>query len=144
MTGLALTSGAPCSIERGDDGLPKFEVHAVRPARRVGPDGQLTQNLIVELTQKRFGFREPARQEQADHGELPAGLVADFSFRGGCTLVFDFETALPRYFVRKSILSDGRLRRQHDYLMHPEAVSLRATYFGAAPSEPLALLHRDG
>jgi hypothetical protein len=144
MTGLALTDAAPRGLARGRDGLPKFEVHAVRPARRVGPDGQLALSLIVELTQRRPGFRDPDRQEQADRGETPAGVVADFTFRGGCTLVFDLETALPRYFIRKNVLSENRLSRQREYLTHPASVSLRETYFGVTGRhEPFALLHRD-
>jgi hypothetical protein len=144
MTGLALTAAAPPCLARGDDGLPKFEVHAVRTARRVGPDGQLIQNLIVELTQRRPGFRDPARQALADCGKLPHGVLSDFTFRGGCTLVFDLETALPRFFIRKSILAEGRLRRQRDFLTGAASASLRTTYFGsAANAEPFALLHRD-
>ncbi|HZD04978.1 MAG TPA: hypothetical protein VE173_08665, partial [Longimicrobiales bacterium] len=54
-------------------GLP-FEVHSVRPARRIGPDGQFLTELVVEITQAR---REPG---------LRSGT---FRFRGGCTLLFD-------------------------------------------------------
>jgi hypothetical protein len=144
LTGLALTAESPWSIERGRDGLPKFEVHAARPARRVGPDGQLTQSLIVEFTQQRAGFRSPDQQELADRGQLPSDVTPDFVFRGGGTVVLDLETALPRYFIRKSILSEERLSRQREFLAHPETASLRATYFAsAAQTEPFAFLHRD-
>lgn len=142
VTGLALTENAPKSIHRGADSLPEFEVHAVRPARRVGPDGQLAQSLVVEITQERAGFRDVGRQEQADRGELPPA-AADFIFRGGVTLVFDLETALPRYFIRKGICAEGRLRRQREFVTHPETASLHATYFGAGVrAEPFAILHR--
>ncbi len=144
ITGLAVTNSAPLGLERGDDGLPKFEVHAVWPARRVGPDGQLALNLVVEVTQKRPGFRDPQRQEDCDRGVSKIDPIPDFTFRGGCTLIFDLDTALPRYFIRKDILAEKRLRRQRDFLTRPESVSLRATYFGAAGrNEPFALLHRD-
>jgi hypothetical protein len=145
LTGLALTATAPGSLTRDADGLPEFEVQKVQPARRVGPDGQLVQNLIVELTQERAGFRDPARQAQADGGRLPSGAVPDFTFRGGCTIIFDLETALPRYFIVKRILSEPRLQRQRDFVNGPSIAPLRATYFGAAGNaEPFALLHRDG
>src|SRR5262249_13384499 len=122
----------------------KFEVHSIRPAQRVGPDGQLIKNLVVELTQRRPGFRDPGRQELSDRGELPPGTVPDFTFRGGCTLVFDLETALPLYFIRKGIVAEARLRRRREFLPGPGSASLRATYFGAAHGgEPFALLHRD-
>jgi hypothetical protein len=144
MTGLALTEKAPQGLRRGKNGLPVFEVHAVRPSRRVGPDGQLMLNLVVELTQKRKCFRDPERQARFDRGLEPRDLHEDFVFRGGCTLVFDLETALPRYFVRKRILSESRLGRQRASLIHPEAESLRSTYFGANDQfEPFAMLHRN-
>jgi hypothetical protein len=142
LTGLALTASAPWSIGRSVDGLPKFEIHAARPARRVGPDGQLMPTFILEITQKRTGFYDPARQEQADGGKLPAGTTEDFTFRGGATILFDLDTAAPRYFVRKSILSGSRLRRQREFLSSPAGVSLRATYFQSSGDEPFAFIHR--
>jgi hypothetical protein len=145
LTGLALADDAPHTIERGDDGRPKFEVHAVRPARRVGPDGQLVVSLIVEVTQERAAYDDPQRQDDADPGRRPVGSDYDFVFRGGCTLVFDLETARPRYFIRKNIRAEGRLKRQRDLRRGPAAASLRATYFGRGDGgEPFALLHRDG
>jgi hypothetical protein len=144
LTGLALTKDAPRSIDRGDDGYPRFEVHAARPARRVGPDGQLNQSVVVEVAQKRAGYRTEDLQRQADLGELPAGMDPDFTFRGGATLVFEWETGRPKFLIGKSILNEDRLRRQREFLVQPQAESLRATYFGAAEQqEPFALLHRD-
>jgi hypothetical protein len=142
LTGLALTESAPWSIGRSIDGLPKFEIHAARPARRVGPDGQLMPTFILEITQKRRGFYDRDRQEQADRGELPAGTAEDFTFRGGATILFDLDTAAPRYFVRKSILSESRLRRQREFLSSPAALSLHATYFQSKGDEPFAFIHR--
>ena len=52
--------------ERGR--LSKFEVHSVRPTRRIGPDGQQQSDVVVEITQswKPDGFDGP-------------------KYRGGCT-----------------------------------------------------------
>jgi hypothetical protein len=49
--------------------LRDFEVHSVRPVRRIGPDGQQRTHLVVEITQ--------------------SWIPADGSgkFRGGCTLI---------------------------------------------------------
>jgi hypothetical protein len=146
LTGLTLTDDAPWSIQRSrEDGLPRFEVHAVRPARRVGPDGQLTQNLIVEITQKRFGFDDRKRQAMADRGELPDSLLdkANFTFRGGCTLIYDLETARLRYCIHKSIGSEQRLQRQRAFLIDPDSASLRAAFDRDASSEPFAFLHSN-
>jgi len=145
MSGLALSKDAPWSIHRSkEDGLPKFEVHAVRPSRCVGPDGQLRQSLIVEITQKRFAFHEPRRQEQADHGELADNLLerADFIFRGGSTMIYDLETAQLRYCIRKNIRSEERLQRQREFLRHPDSAT--GAFMNAANGgEPFALLHQD-
>ncbi len=146
-TGLALTEEAPWSIRRSkQDGLPNFEVHSVRPARRVGPDGQLIQSLIVEITQKRFAFDDPQRQEQADRGELADSLLekADFIFRGGSTLIYDLETGRLRYCIRKNIRGEDRLQRQREFLSRADSASLRATFFNPSGcAEPFALLHHD-
>ena len=145
LTGLGLSETAPSGLKAGHaDGKPVFEVHAVWPSRRIGPDGQLMLNLVVELTQQRKCFRDPDRQERFDQGKERDDLIADFTFRGGCTLVLDLETALPCYFIHKNILSESRLQRQRGWIMHPESTSLRATYFGATDHpEPFAMLHRE-
>ena len=75
--GLALRANAPATIERSEvDGLPKVEVHSVRPARRVGPDGQQIAELVVEITQSRMGYQTLDEQERADAGkpQTEAGL----------------------------------------------------------------------
>ena len=131
LTGLTLGNDAPAGLKRGADGHPRFEVHAVYPVRRVGPDGQLELNLVIEVTQQRQGFRDPDRQDQSDRGLDAGRSPADFTFRGGCTVVFDLETATPRYVIKKDILSESRLHRRRAYLDHPGSASLRATYFGA-------------
>jgi hypothetical protein len=140
LTGLALTDDAPYGIRRSRrDALPAFEVHAVRPVRRVGPDGQLRQCLIVEFLQRRAGFLDPRRQKKADAGELPDSALdrMDFAFRGGCTLIYDLETAKPRYFITKPIQSEDRLEGQRDYVKSPGNTSLRVS----AAAEPFAVLH---
>lgn len=144
LTGLALGDDAPAGLKRGPDGHPRFEVHAVYPVRRVGPDGQLELNLVIEMTQQRQGFRDPDRQARSDRGLDAGRSPADFMFRGGCTVIFDLETATPRYVIKKDILSESRLQRRRAYLDHPGSASLRATYFGTrGGSEPFAMLHRD-
>jgi len=143
LLGLALDDDAPAGVDRDPEGRPRFEVHAVYPARRVGPDGQLIMNLVVELTQERKGFLDPNRQDRVDRG-LGGAATGDFVFRGGSTLVFDLETAEPRYIIRKNILSGARLRRHREHLANMVGRSLWATYFGPSNGgEPFALTHRD-
>ncbi|MCY2954581.1 MAG: hypothetical protein NTU53_21845 [Planctomycetota bacterium] len=143
--GLAFFDDAPASIERSQDGLPEVEIDSVRPARRVGPDGQQTTDLVIEITQSRRGYFDPQRQKDADAGKIKD--PGDFNFRGGCTLLIDMETGGIRYCIGKYILSEKRLKAQREYLSQDNRETLRATYFGTGRSgdgaEPFAMLHRD-
>jgi len=141
--------------------VPYFEVHSVRPARRVGPGGQTVTELVVEMTQRRRGYCDPEKQRKADSGQ-PSPPEPDFVFRGGCTLIIDPDTAEVRYCIYKNIMNENRLERMREFLTGDESPSLRATYFGdprkihyrelVARSEglkeeialePFALLHRS-
>jgi hypothetical protein len=106
--GLALGQDAPRSIERGRDGLPRFEVHSVRPALRLGPDGQTLADLVIEITQKRRGYLNPVWQEKVDKGEIEPP-PHDFWLRGGCTVLVDLDRGAVRYCIGKGIVSDARL-----------------------------------
>jgi hypothetical protein len=133
--GLALNpQTAPANVSRRPDGSPKVEVHSVRPVRRVGPDGQLLVDLVIEMTQKRV---EPVDPTQPN-GET-------FKFRGGCTLIVDLERSEARYTVLKRITSESRLQRQRNFLGLPTEQSLYATYFPDHTSSDglrLVSLHR--
>jgi len=142
--GLALGAGAPRSIERGKDGMPLFEVHSVRPARRLGPDGQTLTDLVIEITQRRHGYLNPQVQEKVDKGEIPPP-PCDFWFRGGCTVLVDLDRGAVRYCIGKGMLSDSRIAAQRAFAR--TTTSLQATYFGAPrgweDAEPFAMLHRS-
>lgn len=151
---LTLDEDAPPTIFR-KDGRPALEIHSVRPAHRVGPDGQKITDLVVEMTQRRRGYYDPEVQRKADAGEIEP-TEPDFIFRGGCTLLIDLDTGKVRYCVSKSILSQRRLEAQRRFLTERFAPSLRATYFGDPRKvffaeiateefavEPFALLHRS-
>jgi hypothetical protein len=105
--------------------LRRIEVHSVRPVRRVGPDGNIRSDLVVEITQT---FR-------------PADLPG-VRFRGGCTLLIDLATAKVRYLLRKKVKSAERLAAQTSF-MADAADGLRANYFSGEGrrGEPFALLH---
>lgn len=114
------------------EGPRGWGVSGVRPARRVGPDGQLLTDVIVELTHARWV-------------KAPIPGRGGFWFRGGCTLVFDMETGRARYCIRKDIHSKAREKRQAEFLTTGAMPSLQATYFGAleAGGEPFAFLHGE-
>ena len=143
--GLALGPDAPSSIERSArDGLPKLEVHSVRPARRVGPDGQHFAEIVVEITQSRNGYRSAEEQKAAEARSADQQPTPSFKLRGGCTLLVDMSTGGVRYAIRKDIRSEGRMQRQRDFLFGGTEATLGATYFSAFArrAEPFALLHR--
>ncbi len=106
--------------------LRPIEVHSVRPARRVGPDGQMLSDVVVEITQT---FR-PSDPTQA-------------VFRGGCTLLVDLRSKEVRYLVRKRVDHAGRLAGQQAFALASVDV-LRASYFLRPEKgmEPFAMLHR--
>ena len=114
--GLSLDPAkAPKSIRRGANGRPVFEVHSMRPCRRIGPDGQQQTDVVVELVQRRKAFFDEARQAAVDSGTEPyEAAQPDFYYRGGCTLIIDPTTADVRYCVRKSIktTTDSRLAQE--------------------------------
>jgi hypothetical protein len=104
-----------------------IEVHSVRPLRRVGPDGQLLSQMVVELT-------------QSLHAKDGSGNI----FRGGVTLVIDLNSRQVTYVVRKRINQPARLAHQQQF-QDERAQSMQDKYRGlrAMASEPFALVHRS-
>jgi hypothetical protein len=126
---LGFYRGAGNTLKVGDKSgkLRDFEVHSVRPVRRIGPDGQQETDLVVEITQ--------------------SWLPDDGSgkFRGGCTLVVDLESRSIRYVVRKRVGHPDRLQEQEQFQMKAAEGNLDFSYFGdeLTKREPFAMLHRD-
>lgn len=111
----------------------RFEVHSVRPARRVAPDGSFVTDLIVVLTQRRCtAFEE---------GEGPRD---GFWLRGGCTLLIDTRRGRERirYCISKTVTSARRRERQVRFISGEATNPLAKLYFGDGGGEPFALLHR--
>jgi hypothetical protein len=158
---LTLDKNAPPTIYCGEDGKPTLEIHSVRPAHRVGPDGQRLTDLVVEITQRRRGYFDPRKQKEADSDKSKKLSDPDFIFRGGCTLLISLDTAEVRYCIYKRIESQRRLERMRKYFAGDVVPSLRTTYFGDPKKkyfksicqrdekdrkteiEPFALLHRS-
>jgi hypothetical protein len=105
--------------------LRRIEVHSVRPARRVSPDGTLNSDLVVEITQTFHPANDPAAR-----------------YRGGCTLLIGLEKANVRYLIRKNVKNIMRLEEQMGFA-DEQSDDLRANYFGGSggADEPFALLH---
>jgi len=123
-----------------------FEVHSIRAARRVGPDGNSLNQIIISITQSRKVSIDKNKPEPK------------FKFRGGCTLILDLQDLSLRYAIVKSIgdkvddegnfvAENDRLKRQRQYRAGGAGGSLRSTYFGKSEQdekdEPFAILHRN-
>ncbi|MDR3636033.1 MAG: hypothetical protein P4L84_19680 [Isosphaeraceae bacterium] len=144
--GVNLGRDAPATIPRGGDGRPLVEVHAVRPCFRSGPDGNTLADLLIEITQRRFGYLDPAVQKTADADATKAPPLPDFTFRGGCTLIIDLKAGQVRYAIAKDVMSDWRLEQQRQFVAQTvgdQALSL--TFLprtNGQVREPFAVLHR--
>jgi hypothetical protein len=77
------------------DPTARFELHSLRPAKRTRSNGQTLVDVVLTVLQR--------REEDG------------FTFRGGCTVIIDHETAAPRYIVRKSFHSTKRLNEQRAF-----------------------------
>jgi hypothetical protein len=120
----------------------KFEVHAIRPAIRVLPNGRTQTDLVVMLTQ-----RVKATLQLDDEGDDSLS----YRFRGGATLLIDPESGHVRYCITKRIHSQDRRRRQEQYLrarIEAEGLDARGRYGlwradeQLVLQEPFRLLHR--
>lgn len=124
----------------------KFEVHSLRPCRRVGPDGDVRTDLVIEITQSvRLNDHldeVPRLPPDADPIDVALANQNSFLFRGGATLLIDAETGEVRYNIIKNISSQKRRERQLEY-RNGQSGLLRL-YFGdrAEDTEPFAMLHR--
>lgn len=131
--------------------LPVFEVHSVRIARRIGPDGRELSQMIAQVTQKRRGYFDVDRQQEVDRNGVPPDEEPDFWFRGGATIIVDLRDGRLDRIVRQRIDQDERLARQREFL-RGDAVAL--TMISAKPGkldapivgferEPFAFMHGD-
>jgi len=146
LLGIKLAGDGLASIAKSPSyrGRPAVEIHSARIARRSGPDGQESRELIIEVTQRRYAFDDSKKQERADRDAGYARKNRDFIFRGGATLVIDLTDNSVRYAVRKRIDDDVRLDRQRRWRNGEDAGGLFATYFASqALAEPFAFAHRQ-
>jgi len=115
-----------------------FEVHAVRRARRIAPDGTFSNVVVAVITQR--------QAIPFDGNDVANGF---FWFRGGATLIIDPKGrhGSVRYSIIKNIGNADRLARQKTFLTQPGLSPLRALYFsgdtrkGDAIAEPFAMMH---
>jgi len=143
VTGLNLDPKAGLQgLRIKSSGTPSFEVHAVQPALRVTPDGQIVKQLLITMTQR---LRDvPIDEDDPDKGT--------FDFRGGCTLIFNMDDQRPtlRYAITRPIDDVKRCTAIQNYKKSRinDDMSLRQVYFQAsdgarADAEPFCMLHAE-
>jgi hypothetical protein len=113
------------------DATASFEVHSAHFATRIGPDGNVRFQLVLQITQE-------LTMQQDDYRTM--------LFDGGSTVVADLAQSRLMYCIRKPLASLTRRERQRQFLREIVELSPRATYFGAPDfttvREPFAVLHR--
>jgi hypothetical protein len=117
-----------------------FEVHSVRLARRVTPDGEYAINVVAAIMQR--------QAIPFDGVNVANGF---FWFRGGATLIIDPKEDNERicYSIIKNSGSEVRRDQQKQLITGSTLSSLRALYFGGetglavASAEPFAIMHAD-
>lgn len=113
-----------------------FEVHELRRALRVRPDGRHVPQVIVSLTQSEW---------IGETRDIPRHL-----FRGGTTLVLDLSVDGPRpesmirYSIGKGITNKTRRARTAVFVQKNADDPLRALMFASGRPEPFAALHAFG
>ncbi|SFN68017.1 S8 family serine peptidase [Dokdonella immobilis] len=128
MLGLQrIDKPVPKTIDGRAGMLRKIEVHSVRPAHRIGPDGQRRDDLIVEITQTWRPDDDSAAR-----------------YRGGCTLIVDLGQREIRYLVRKRVANEERVRQQLAFRASSQDEAVLSPYgdIDYSTREPFALLHR--
>ena len=107
----------------------RFEVHELRRAMRVSPDGRHIPQLVVALTQSRV------IKENREAG------TPGYVFRGGSTLVVDLSIPEVKYRIFKNIASANRQNRTAAFIREITADPLRTLFFAPDRREPFAALH---
>jgi hypothetical protein len=115
--------------ELGLDPAAPFEVHELRRAMRIRPDGRHVPQLVVALTQSR------TIPENADT-QTPA-----YVFHGGSTMLVDLSVPEVKYAITKNIVSESRRDRAAAFVRAAAADPLRRLFFSADRREPFAALH---
>jgi hypothetical protein len=117
-----------------DQRRPSFQLYSVRPLTRVGPDGQVLNQLLFSITQRRtitVSDSTDAGEEQ-DTGQ---NEKKTWTFRGGCTFIVDLSERKLRYCISKSMNDVDRFLSAKAYREDRLSRSLLAAYFGTPYGE---------
>jgi hypothetical protein len=122
LHGWASKNPAPLGLEPGET----FQVFSFHPLHRVGPDGRVCFDYVVELLQR--------RDEKLDPKDPKSEI---FPFYGGSTVILD-RLGKVRYAVIKRIGNRRRLERQRAFLEGGARGSAAAAFTGPRPFDGLS------
>ncbi|WP_051649980.1 S8 family serine peptidase [Rhizobium etli] len=139
MQEFGLAPDVPRYLENGHilreaKGATTFEVHSIRPARRLGPDGTFLTDIVAVVTQRQA---KPFDGKDVDNGF--------YWFRGGATIIIEQRPNRQRirYTILKNSASTSRDQRQQQTVRGNIGSPLRSLYFGRTKDEPFAILHAE-
>ena len=117
----------PLTVDGAPGQLRLIEVHSIRPARRVGPEGNIQSDIVVEVTQTFWPEAMP-----------------NMRIRSGCTLLINSSTFKIRYLIRKKLRIGEHVRPRLVGAAGEEDFGLRDNYFcddNRNRREPFAFVH---
>ncbi len=155
LTGLLFTDTEKQCTEQGlkYNKRTKFATYAVENlwlASRITPNDTTVNHVVLTLVQKRGVIAHINEEDEfiidgyfvPENGALPEN---GFIFRGGCTLIFDLDTMLLKYAIKKQITDKKRMEQQYRYLNGLFDEDAAATYFSdttlAGLAGPFAFMH---
>ncbi|GLR19025.1 hypothetical protein GCM10007940_36410 [Portibacter lacus] len=162
MTGLAFHPGFENLGIKTDDQFyfPRFSIQNLRLLSRVGPDGNLLNQVVFSIFQKSGVVMNMDGTIGHFIPEVDPVPPNGFVMYGGCTLLFDLDDNSLKYIISKPIIDvekyrlDGkyevdedRVRAQYNFQFNEglEERSLYSKYFGVGLNnnfnEPFAMLH---
>ncbi|MBL7710764.1 MAG: hypothetical protein JNJ86_16960 [Chitinophagaceae bacterium] len=138
--------------------VPSIELHSLKMHNRTGPDGQVQNQIIMTLMQRCTVMVKDAPGDKKLYVPYTKSKTNDeldrFTFRGGCTLIFDLNDLMLKHAICKPIFDPAmkttRGRRVLAY--HPWRIAMQyrcmlgdyAEKIGFAPpgsTEPFAAIH---
>lgn len=143
---------------------PSVEIHSLRIHNRIGPDGNLQNQIIMTLAQRtKVMAKKNDKDDKIDFIPLkPGSKTTDedetMIFRGGCTLIFDLNDLKLKHAISKSIFDPAGARGGSKRKLKLNQGRLNMQYkcyygdlldkMGFAPghqnvSEPLAFIHQS-
>ncbi|WP_235298006.1 gluzincin family metallopeptidase [Portibacter marinus] len=162
MTGLAFHPGFENLGIKTDDNFyfPQFSIQNLRLISRVGPDGNLLNQVVFSIFQKSGVYIQENGQVGHFVPDIDVQPNNGFIIYGGCTLLFDLDENSLKYIISKPILDVEKYTLEGHYIIDEERVraqyryqfdegmeqrSLYNKYFGIGLnnnfSEPFAMLH---